>query len=55
MDELNNFEDWLESLPLQTLTDELKDDIMNNARAMVSSLLLRFATDVKAIRDELGK
>lgn len=55
MKELEQFEEWLEALPLQTLTDELKDDIRIKAGEMVRDLLSRFATDVKKIRDELGK
>jgi len=31
---LEEFEEWLMNLPLQTLTDELKDDILLNAIAM---------------------
>jgi hypothetical protein len=31
---LDQFEKWLMNLPLQTLTDELKDDILLNAIAM---------------------
>lgn len=31
---LEEFEDWLNNLPLQTLTDELKDDIIINVRAV---------------------
>jgi hypothetical protein len=31
---LEEFEEWLINLPLQTLTDELKDDILLNAIAM---------------------
>lgn len=27
---LIEFEEWLDSLPLQTLTDELKEEIINN-------------------------
>lgn len=31
----NEFEDWLKSLPIQTLTDELKETIWDNAEDMV--------------------
>ena len=29
---MEEFEEWLFSLPLQTLTDELKEDIMDKVR-----------------------
>jgi hypothetical protein len=32
---LEKFEDWLNNLPLQTLTDELKEDILANAKEVV--------------------
>lgn len=32
---LEEFEDWLNNLPLQTLTDELKEDILANAKEVV--------------------
>lgn len=34
---LEEFEEWLTKLPLQTLTDELKDDILINVIAMEKS------------------
>lgn len=34
---LEEFEEWLTKLPLQTLTDELKDDILVNVIAMEKS------------------
>lgn len=34
---LEEFEEWFMNLPLQTLTDELKDDILVNVIAMERS------------------
>jgi uncharacterized protein YihD (DUF1040 family) len=34
---LEEFEEWFMNLPLQTLTDELKDDILVNVIAMEKS------------------
>jgi len=34
---LHEFEDWLMNLPLQTLTDELKEDILNAAKQAAQS------------------
>jgi len=34
---LEEFEEWLTKLPLQTFTDELKDDILVNVIAMEKS------------------
>ena len=49
MNELENFEEWIDGLELQTLTDELKQDIKDEARAAVLSILLRVSTDLKNI------
>lgn len=33
---MNDFEDWLMSLPTQTLTDELKIEILSEVNAMIN-------------------
>jgi hypothetical protein len=34
---MNEFEDWIMTLPLQTLTDELKIEILSEANAMLQT------------------
>lgn len=37
MEMMNEFEDWLMTLPLQTLTEELKIEILSEANAMIQA------------------
>ena len=40
MEIMNEFEDWLMTLPLQTLTDELKIEILSEVNAMMQQELV---------------
>lgn len=55
MNELEQFKEWVSNLSLQTLTDELKDDINTEATKMVMGILLRVSTDLKNIENGIGK
>jgi|APGre2960657404_1045060.scaffolds.fasta_scaffold62969_2 hypothetical protein len=46
---MNEFEDWLMTLPVQTLTDELKIEILSEVNAMIQSEL------VEMLRNMSGK
>lgn len=37
---MNEFEDWLMTLPLQTLTEELKIEILSEVNAMIQQELV---------------
>jgi len=37
---MNDFEDWLMTLPLQTLTEELKIEILSEVNAMMQQELV---------------
>lgn len=37
---MNEFEDWLMTLPLQTLTEELKIEILSEVNAMIQKELV---------------
>ena len=37
---MNEFEDWLMTLPLQTLTEELKIEILSEVNAMIQQELI---------------
>ena len=37
---MNEFEDWLMTLPVQTLTDELKIEILSKVNAMMQQELV---------------
>ena len=37
---MNEFEDWVMTLPLQTLTEELKIEILSKVNAMIQSELV---------------
>jgi hypothetical protein len=40
MEIMNEFEDWLMTLPLQTLTEELKIEILSEVNAMMQQELV---------------
>lgn len=40
MEIMNDFEDWLMTLPLQTLTEELKIEILSEVNAMMQQELV---------------
>lgn len=46
---MNEFEDWLMTLPLQTLTDELKIEILSEVNALMQKEL------VEMLRNMSGK
>ena len=37
---MNEFEDWVMTLPLQTLTEELKIEILSNVNSMIHAELV---------------
>jgi hypothetical protein len=37
---MNEFEDWIMTLPVQTLTEELKIEILSEVNAMIQSELV---------------
>lgn len=38
---MEQFQNWLRSLPLQTLTDELKEEIIDNAEIMANNEVIK--------------
>lgn len=43
---MNNFEDWLMSLPTQTLTDELKIEILSEVNAMINEEVVNILRNI---------
>lgn len=43
---MNDFEDWLMSLPTQTLTDELKIEILSEVNAMINEEVVNILRNI---------
>lgn len=45
---MNDFEDWLMTLPLQTLTEELKIEILSEVNAMMQQELVEMLRNMNS-------
>ncbi len=43
---MNEFEDWMMTLPLQTLTEELKIEILSEAHAMLQTEIVNVLRNI---------